>query len=786
VRIAIEKQLTELTAADDRVLFSRGRSADPEVQRAAAAILADVRARGDATLYELARRFDGITLRALEVPRSAWSSARDRLTPEVRAGLELAADAIATFHRAQLPQPFELEIRAGVRLGRRVEPLRRVGVYAPGGRAAYASSVLMGVVPARVAGVEEVVVCSPPGRDGLPPDSVLAACALAGADRVFAIGGAGAIAALAWGTESVPAVQRVVGPGNAYVNEAKRQVAGVIGTDNPAGPSELLIVADDGANPDVVAVELLAQAEHDPDAAVVLVTTDASVASRTREALARLLPQQPRRAIIEPALAASGALIVIPELSDALCFAERYAPEHLLLLVREPRAAMEKVRAAGTIFLGASSSVAFGDYVTGANHVLPTGGTARSYSGLSVLDFVRCVTYQEIGEEAARDLAGPTAALAVAEGLPGHALAARLRAGTESVSSPSKRPPVRLRPAYRSIELYDAGRRAVALDLSDNTNLFGSSPAARRAVAGMQSDELTRYPAVFAESLRELLAERLGVKPGNIATGCGSDDVIDSTIRAFCEPGDSVAYPDPTFGMVPLFARMNAARPIAVPLGEDFALDPDALAAAHARITYLCRPNNPTGTLFEAGAVERIAARTAGIVLLDEAYADFAGEGMIQHAVASDRLIVLRTLSKAHGLAGLRVGFAVGPERLIREIEKSRGPYKITAAADTAARAVLGEDGAWVDSVVADVTRNRDRLAAELAALGMHTWPSSANFLLVRSPRPDVVALGAALREHGVAVRVFPALTVAGDCFRVTIGPWMAMDRFLTALQAVI
>lgn len=782
MRIAIEKRLCELIADDERTLLSRGRSADPELQRAVAATIADVRARGDEALYELAVRFDSVALRTLEVPRSAWLAARDRLAPELRAGLEVAADAIATFHRAQLPQQLEIVMRPGLRLGRRAEALRRAGVYAPGGRAAYGSSVLMGVVPARVAGVEEIVVCSPPSPSGFPPDLVLAACAIGGADRVFALGGAGAIAAMAYGTESVPPVQRVAGPGNAFVNEAKLQVARVVGTDNPAGPSELLIVADDSADPDIVAIELLAQAEHDPDATVALVTTDASISRRTREALARMLPAQPRRAIIEAALASAGALIVAADLDEALRFSERFAPEHLLLMIREPRAAFEKVRAAGTVFLGSASSVAFGDYVTGANHVLPTGGAARSCSGLSALDFLRFTTYQEVEPGAARELARPAAILADAEGLPGHALAARAHAEAEAVAL--ARSGVLLRTAYSGIAPYDSGRRPVETDLSDNTNLFGASPSAGRAVAGLAEHDITRYPQVSADSLRELLAERFEVQPENITTGCGSDDVIDSAIRAFCEPGDAVAYPDPTFGMVQLFARMNATRPVPVPLGEHFALDPDALLGARARVTYVCRPNNPTGTLFDAEVVRRLVAEAPGVVLLDEAYADFADGGLVADAVASDRMMVLRTMSKAYGLAGLRVGFAIGPAHLIAEVEKSRGPYKITATADAAARVMLGEDRAWLDSVIAEAIRNRARLAAELGALGLHAWPSSANFLLVRSPRPDVISFCSALREQGVAVRAFPGLTGVGDCFRVTIGPWPMMEQFLAALRA--
>ena len=792
--IAVETQLARLGPEDEARLFDRGRATDPAVERAVAAIVAEVRERGDDALRELARRFDRVELETLEVPRAAWEAALEALDPAVRRALEQAAAAIEAFHRAQLPPPLEVEVRPGIRLGRRAEPLRRVGVYAPGGRAAYPSSVLMGVVPARVAGVEEVVVCSPPGPDGLPPAPVLAACALAGADRVFALGGAGAIAALAYGTASVPRVDKVVGPGNAYVTEAKRQLNGVVAIDCPAGPSEVLVVADETADPELVAIELLAQAEHDPDAAAVLVTTADDVARGTRAALERLLPTQPRREIIEAALASRGAILTAASLDDALDFASRYAPEHLLLLVREPRQALERVRAAGTIFLGPGSSVVFGDYSTGANHVLPTAGLARAYAGLSTPDFLRWTTYQEVSPAAAAELAGPTATLADAEGLPAHALAARARSsatavqktGTEVGATAAAKPrPVPFRAAYRDIELYDPGRRPIDVDLSDNTNLFGASPAAARAVAGLDAAALTRYPSVFADRLKARLAELLGVRPENITTGCGSDDVIDSAIRAFCEPGDVVAYPDPTFTMVPLFARMNATRPVGVPLAEDFALDPDALLAARGRVTYICQPNNPTGNTFDPAAVERVLEHAAGVVLIDEAYIDFGGESLVQRAVESERVVVLRTLSKAYGLAGLRIGFAVGPAPLIHEIEKSRGPYKITAAAEAAALAVLEEDRAWVADVVARVRENRERLKAELEALGLRVYPSAANFLLVQVPG-SAAGFAAALRERGVAVRAFANLRHAGDCIRVSIGPWPMMERFLDAVKGAL
>ncbi|HEX6133261.1 MAG TPA: histidinol dehydrogenase [Longimicrobiales bacterium] len=746
-------------------------------------IIADVRDRGDAALRDLARRFDGVDLSDLEVPRETWDRALEQLDPAVRDALETAAANIAAFHRAQLPAPIELETVPGVRLGRRAEPLRRVGVYVPGGRAAYPSSVLMGVVPARIAGVDEVIVCSPPGPDGLPAAAVLAACAIARADRVFAIGGAGAIAALAYGTGSVPRADKVVGPGNAYVTEAKRQLDGVIAIDSPAGPSEVLILADDSADAGIAATEMVAQAEHDPDAASILVSTDASLLDRVAAELERLLESQPRADIIRQALSANGALLHAPSLDKAVAFAAEYAPEHLLVLTRDPRALLPSLRNAGTIFLGAPSSVAFGDYITGANHVLPTGGLARTYAGLSTADFLRWTTYQELTPAAAAALARPTAALAEAEGLPAHALAARLRSRLPAEAA-ARAEPV-LRAAYAELSLYDPGRTPCDVDLSDNTSLFGAAPSVRSMTAGVAPDRITRYPSVYADELRRALARLHGVEPGNIATGCGSDDVIDSALRAFCAGGDTVSFPDPTFGMIPVFARMNTLRAHAVPLLDGIRLDADALIRARARITYLCRPNNPTGTQFGRAGVERVCTEASGIVLIDEAYADYADDDMVAFAIASGRALVLRTLSKAYGLAGLRIGYAIGDPRLVAEVEKSRGPYKVNALAEQAALSVLGRDRDWVAANVADVRRARGRLRTELRGRGITVLDSAANFLLLKVPGRARDWNGR-LRERGVAVRPFDNLPGLGDCVRVSVGPWTLMQRFLDAFDEVL
>lgn len=417
--------LDSLSADARRRMFDRS-AGESGVRERTMEIIARVRSQGDVALRALAIELDGVTLDSLEVPRRECTRALDGLAPALRRAMERSAANVERVHRAFLPVAQETESEPGIVVGRRPDPLQRVGVYAPGGRAAYPSSVLMGVVPARVAGVTEIVVCSPPGRDsGRPSDVVLAASALAGATRVFALGGAGAVAALAYGTESVPRVDRIVGPGNAYVAEAKLQVSSAVAIDSPAGPSELLVLADDSADPALIARELLAQAEHDPMAAVIAVVTSERAARAVRDALSEQLASQPRAAICSAALAGQGAVVWADSLDSAIVFANAYAAEHLLLVVSAPDAALAKLRNAGTVFVGASASVAFGDYMTGANHVLPTGGLARSYSGLSTLDFVRWTTYQRVSAEAAARLADDVGVFADAERLPGHAMAAR-------------------------------------------------------------------------------------------------------------------------------------------------------------------------------------------------------------------------------------------------------------------------------------------------------------------------------------------------------------------------
>ena len=419
-----------LNATEREAIMDRASSRDTDIASRTSAIIERVRREGDDALRAFAQDFDGATLESIEIPRSRWEEALEALDPRVRQALERAARNIATVHRAFTPQAVSVSPEPGIIVGRRPDPLQRVGLYAPGGRAAYPSSLLMGAIPARVAGVGEVIVCSPPSSNGMPSPVVLAAAALANVDRVFAIGGAGAIAAMALGTDTVPRVDRIVGPGTAYVAEAKLQLASVVGIDAPAGPSELLVLADESADPAVIAREMLAQAEHDPDAAVLAVICGQSAdvtAERVESAIETLVRDMPRAEIALDALALRGGVVTAASLARGVEIANEWAAEHLMLLVAEDErtATLASLHSVGTVFVGASSSVAFGDYMTGANHVLPTAGAARRYSGLSTLDFVRWTTWQEVTTDAAASLANDVAALADAESLPAHAAAAR-------------------------------------------------------------------------------------------------------------------------------------------------------------------------------------------------------------------------------------------------------------------------------------------------------------------------------------------------------------------------
>lgn len=384
-----------------------------------------VSARGDAAVRDYTARIDGVQLADTEVASSDLDAALARIASPLRAALERAAARIRAFHEHEHHEGWQWITPEGA-LGQIVRPLARVGIYVPGGAAAYPSTLLMSAIPARVAGVREIIVATPPHPAGVA-DVILAAAAIAGVDRVFTIGGAQAIAALAYGTETVPRVDKIVGPGNPFVSAAKRYVFGTVAIDQIAGPTETVVIADESADPARVAADLIAQAEHGETSSAILLATDERIAHAVDDALTRQLADLPRAEVVRAALDANGGAVIVPSIAQAIALANDYAPEHLCLLVREPWQYVGLVENAGGVFVGEASPEVLGDYIAGPSHVMPTGGSARFSSAMHVGDFVRTMSVVGLTPHAAAALAGDAAVIAAAEGLDGHARAARMR-----------------------------------------------------------------------------------------------------------------------------------------------------------------------------------------------------------------------------------------------------------------------------------------------------------------------------------------------------------------------
>lgn len=408
-------------------LLRRSGGIDECIEASAAEIIAEVRCKGDKALFEYTERFDGVQLDSLTVSEEEIEYAVHKLDPALVNALSGCADRIRDFHECQLQQSWYTHPREGVMLGQQITPLKRVGIYVPGGRADYPSTVLMNVIPALVAGVAEIALVVPPGDDGRVADSTLLACHLLGINEIYKVGGAQAIAALAYGTESIAAVDKITGPGNAYVAAAKKLVQGKVGIDMVAGPSEVLVLADDSANPCYIALDLMAQAEHDPLAACYLVTTDESLPGRVEVELDSFLKQSAREDITRQSLENHAIFIVSKNMEDALAASNFVAPEHLEVLTRDPHALLGKITNAGAIFLGAWTPESVGDYSAGPNHTLPTQGTARFSSPLGVDDFVKSSSVLSYSADALMAEADDVSALADLEGLWAHAEAVRVR-----------------------------------------------------------------------------------------------------------------------------------------------------------------------------------------------------------------------------------------------------------------------------------------------------------------------------------------------------------------------
>lgn len=422
------KKLSDVSEAEIQKLLSRGSGLE-DVAKTVSAVLSDVRTEGDAALREYTAKFDKVELANFEVSEEELQQALSSISPELLDHLKSAAANIRAFHEAQLPEAiWFMELKPGVVLGQKATPLESVGAYAPGGRASYPSTVLMTVIPARVAGVEQVIVCTPPRPDGSVHPLTLAAAKVAGADKVFKLGGAQAIGAMAYGTETVPKVDKIVGPGNVFVTSAKMQIRDVAEIDFPAGPSEVLIIADESADAVMAASDIIAQAEHDPNSLSILITSSDTLAEAVNKEVLVQAEQTARSSIVKASLK-NAAIIIADSLEQCIGFSNKFAPEHLEIMVSDPDFILDRIKNAGSIFIGNYSPVPVGDYASGTNHVLPTSGYARVYSGLNINHFIKYSSIQRISKSGLESLKETVIALAEEEGLQAHADAIRTRFG---------------------------------------------------------------------------------------------------------------------------------------------------------------------------------------------------------------------------------------------------------------------------------------------------------------------------------------------------------------------
>lgn len=778
----------------------------------AAAIVQRVRREGDAALRALSREIEGVEIDELFVPEDEINAASDRLRPELQRALQASAEAVRRFHADQLASlRSERRVRTapGVTAWRRWIPLRRAGGYVPGGMARYPSSVLMLGVPAALAGVDELILATPPGPDGTVDAAVLYAASLVGVRQILRVGGAQAIAALAYGTDTVPRVDRIFGAGNAWVTAAKRLVSADVAIDLPAGPSECVIIADGTADPSLVAADLLAQAEHGPDALAVLVTD----AIALPEAVERELGAQAARlATGDRALAtlrAWGRCVVVRDLDAAVAVADAIAPEHLSLQCIGAEVVAGQIRAAGAVFIGPWAAVAAGDYASGTNHILPTGGAARASGGVGVDTFGRWVEIQRVTLAGIRRLAPVVEEIAQAEGLPAHAASVRLRAELTGPGGPSdgddpvellRHPgPVLAYPNEASDDVLAAslGLPPDRLSRHDlNTMGGGPLPGAAEALRSYDAARAVAYGDMGYGRLRAALGKRHGVDGRRIVPGAGADELIRLVATATLGPGDVALLPTPSFGMFAVETMLAGARLVEVPrLRLDQRQDPRELREVvdreSVRLVWLCSPNNPTGDRYSLEEVRRLAAGLPAIVLVDEVYLEFAeadtGEqpdsaSAIRIQDELPNVVVLRSLSKAYGIAGARVGYLVVPTSLAGRFDAIRLPLSVSGPAEAIALGVLTDERAAAERR-REMVAERRKLAAALEAVGCRTLPSVTNFICFRPP--DAASLAMALADRGMILRSYQAGPMAG-WLRASALDQVRTDALIGALQELL
>jgi histidinol dehydrogenase len=757
-----------------------------EVEDAVRKVIDAVRERGDDALCELTERWDKVKLEAkdLRVPADAIASAP--LGSRFAEAFQRAVERIRRFHVEVKPRSVILEDNEGVRMGIRWTPIGSVGLYIPGGKASYPSTLAMTAVPAQIAAVERIVVVSPPGPSGEVSAELLLAARILGLKEMYRVGGAQAVAALAIGTRSVPRVDKIFGPGNAFVAEAKKQLFGEVGIDLLAGPSELVVYADRSAEPEWVAADLMAQAEHDESTRITLLATSPGVLASIRRAMEALVEAEPRRQIIKKSWAQNGVFEVASSPEEAAARINAIAPEHLSIQAEEPWKVLARIKNAGAIFLGGFSPVAVGDYYAGPNHVLPTGRSARYASCLSVEDFMKRSNVVEMERDFLIRRGEDVEVLGRGERLPAHATSVSLRRMGRALPL--------ARRGLRSVAPYAIVEEEGDVKLNQNESPWDVPAEVKEEVARRLKDlPWNRYHQKIPQQLLSRMAEDAGVPEECVLAASGSNLLLQWIFASYAAPGSTLLYPSPSFSLYPLWGEVCETRLETVPLGDRWAYDGkrwvEAVSALKPAVTVLCLPNNPTGSELGRREVSRIAAAAAlagGILVIDEAYREFSEPEFDRTSLLRElqNVILVRTCSKAFSAAGMRLGYLLAAKAIAVELRKMVPPFHLNLFA-----AILGltlwERKDFFLAQVRKLVSERDRLMGALARLrGVEVFPTHANFFLMRVGDAD--GLFSALKERGILVRVPGKDPSLSGCLRVSAGTPAENDRLIAAVAEIM
>lgn len=744
-------------------------------------ILEEVKYNGDQALINFSEKFDKLKLNTLIDSREDKDL---EISNTLKTAINRAKNNIEIFHKAQKRKNLELQTEAGVFCSVESRPIESVGLYIPGGTAPLFSSLLMLVIPAKIAGVKNIVICSPPNSNGKVNDVIRYVASILKIKNVYTIGGAQAIAAMSYGTETVPKVNKIFGPGNSFVNTAKKliQASGEVAIDLPAGPTELLIIADKFANSDFIAADILSQIEHGKDSQVIILSTSKEILIESKNKVVQLIQKFDRSEITKEAIK-NCKFILFKELDSAFNFSNLYAPEHLILAIKNALNYKNKILSAGSVFLGNYSAESFGDYASGTNHTLPTDGAARMYSGVNLDSFQKQITFQEISINGLRNLGPTVIELAKEEKLKGHSYAVevRLHSIKDKLESVEEFKIERLiRSHLRNITPYSSARS----EYSGNNSIL--LDANENSLGSLGSQTLNRYPSPKHLELREKLALINNLESKNVFIGNGSDEIIDLLIRVFCEPNrDSIAVLNPTFGMYETQCLINDINVIKLDLNSDFSLKQySELERSDIKICFICNPNNPTANSYSLDEIENILKYFRGILVIDEAYIEFSKEESSQNLVSKYKnLVILRTFSKAYGLAGARIGYLFGSSEIVTILDTVKAPYNISLLNAEAALEALGNQGE-LEEKVNQILSNRDNLVRELSELKIvkEVFPSNANFLLVRVS--DSKKVYEFLKENKVIVRRRDNLLHCDHCLRITVGTEDENERVVLLLKS--